>query len=109
MLLANQSRWLPGWSRHRDLYEAFRDLDGDHAELLAELLEFHSARAAPSTTGAITAIRRSAGRLGLTILRATRRKCSGEIAPLGCSTLSPCLDHLTMRCGEAERYAAACN
>ena len=40
MLLANQSKWLPGWPRHKDLYEAFRDLDGDHSELLAELLEF---------------------------------------------------------------------
>ena len=46
MLLANQSKWLPGWPRQRDLYEALRDLDGDHAELLAELLEFHSARPA---------------------------------------------------------------
>jgi adenylate cyclase len=46
MLLANQSKWLPGWHRHRDVYEAFRDLDGDHAELLAELLEFHNARPA---------------------------------------------------------------
>jgi adenylate cyclase len=50
MLLANQSKWLPGWPRHRDLYEAFRDLDGDHAELLADLLEFHSARPADTTT-----------------------------------------------------------
>jgi adenylate cyclase len=44
MLLANQSKWLPGWHRQRDIYEAFRELDGDHAELLAELLEFRSTR-----------------------------------------------------------------
>jgi hypothetical protein len=44
MVLASQSRWLPGWPRQRDVYEAYRDLDGDHAELLAELLEFHRAR-----------------------------------------------------------------
>jgi adenylate cyclase len=50
MLLANQSKWLPGWPRHRDLYEAFRDLDGDHAALLAELLEFHSAGPADATS-----------------------------------------------------------
>lgn len=46
MLLANQSMWLPGWHRHRDIYEAFRDLDGDHAELLAEMLAFLGARTA---------------------------------------------------------------
>jgi adenylate cyclase len=40
MVLVNQSKWLPGWHRQRDVYEAFRDLDGDHAGLLAELLEF---------------------------------------------------------------------
>ena len=42
MLLANQSKWLPGWSRQGDLYDAFRNLDADHAELLAELKLFLS-------------------------------------------------------------------
>jgi adenylate cyclase len=46
MLLANQSKWLPNWPRHREVYEAYRNLDGDHAELLAELLEFNSKRPA---------------------------------------------------------------
>ena len=44
MLLANQSMWLPGWHRHRDVYEAFRDLDGDHSELLVEIREFLGTR-----------------------------------------------------------------
>jgi TolB-like protein/Tfp pilus assembly protein PilF len=44
MLLANQSKWLPGWSRHGDLYQAFRNLDGDNTELLAELKAFLSTR-----------------------------------------------------------------
>jgi adenylate cyclase len=46
MLLANQSKWLPNWPRHREVYEAVRNLDGDHAELLAELLAFNSTRPA---------------------------------------------------------------
>jgi adenylate cyclase len=46
MALANQSKWLPGFPRQRDVYEAYRNLDGDHAELLAELLEFRSTRPA---------------------------------------------------------------
>jgi adenylate cyclase len=46
MLLANQSKWLPNWPRHREVYEAIRNLDGDHAELLADLLEFNSTRSA---------------------------------------------------------------
>ena len=50
MLLANQSKWLPGWHRHGDIYEAFRNLDGDHAELLKELQAFLAAR--PSDPGA---------------------------------------------------------
>jgi adenylate cyclase len=50
MLLINQSKWLPGWHRQRDVYEAFRDLDGDHAELLAELLEFHRTRPADAAS-----------------------------------------------------------
>ncbi|HRP35373.1 MAG TPA: hypothetical protein PLI48_05745, partial [Gammaproteobacteria bacterium] len=54
MLLANQSKWLPGWHRHRDLYEAFRDLDGDHAELLAALREFQGAR--PVDAASFTAL-----------------------------------------------------
>ena len=44
MLLANQSKWLPGWHRHEDLYEAFRNLEADHTELLAELQAFIGAR-----------------------------------------------------------------
>jgi tetratricopeptide (TPR) repeat protein len=44
LLLVNQSNWLPGWPRQQEVYEAYRDLDGDHAELLAELLEFHRSR-----------------------------------------------------------------
>ncbi len=43
-LLANQSKWLPGWHRHGDLYEAFRNLDRDHGEMVAELKAFLSAR-----------------------------------------------------------------
>ncbi len=54
MLLANQSKWLPGWPRHRDLYEAFRDLEGNHAELLAELREFQSTR--PASAASYTAL-----------------------------------------------------
>ncbi|HUG97698.1 MAG TPA: hypothetical protein VMQ83_00800 [Gammaproteobacteria bacterium] len=50
MLLANQSKWLPGWHRQRDVYEAYRDLDGDHAELLAEVLEFQSTRPADAAS-----------------------------------------------------------
>jgi adenylate cyclase len=50
MLLLNQSKWLPGWHRQGDVYEAFRDLDGDHAGLLAELLEFHRAQPADSAS-----------------------------------------------------------
>jgi adenylate cyclase len=50
MLLVNQSKWLPGWPRQREVYEAYRDLDGDHAELLAALLEFHSARPADAAS-----------------------------------------------------------
>jgi adenylate cyclase len=46
MLIANQSKWLPGWSRQEAVYAAFRDLDGDHAELVTELLEFLDARPA---------------------------------------------------------------
>ena len=44
MLLANQSKWLPGWHRHEDLYEAFRNLEAGHTELLAELKAFMGAR-----------------------------------------------------------------
>jgi len=44
MLLANQSKWLPGWHRHEDLYEAFRNLEADHTELLLELQAFLGAR-----------------------------------------------------------------
>jgi len=44
MLLANQSKWLPGWHRHEDLYEAFRNLEADHTELLLELQAFIGAR-----------------------------------------------------------------
>jgi adenylate cyclase len=50
ILLINQSKWLPGWHRQRDVYEAFRDLDGDHAELLAELLEFRRTRPADAAS-----------------------------------------------------------
>jgi adenylate cyclase len=50
LLLLNQSKWLPGWHRQRDVYEAYRDLDGDHAELLAELLEFQSTRPADAVS-----------------------------------------------------------
>jgi TolB-like protein/Tfp pilus assembly protein PilF len=50
MLLVNQSKWLPGWHRQRDVYEAFRDLDGDHRALLAELLEFQAAKPAEAAS-----------------------------------------------------------
>lgn len=53
MLLANQSKWLPGWPRQRAIYDAFRDPEGDHAELLAELLEFLSARPASAASWAV--------------------------------------------------------
>jgi len=54
MVLVNQSRWLPGWHRQRDIYEAYRDLDGDHSELLAELLEFQ--RTKPADAGSYVAL-----------------------------------------------------
>jgi len=44
MLLANQSKWLPGWSRHEDLYDAFRNLEADHTDLVEELKTFLSTR-----------------------------------------------------------------
>jgi adenylate cyclase len=50
MLLANQSKWLPNWPRQRDVYEAYRDLDGDHAELLQELLDFCSTGSADAAS-----------------------------------------------------------
>jgi adenylate cyclase len=37
---ANEQYWLPGWRRHGEIYEAFRNLDGDHRALVADLLEF---------------------------------------------------------------------
>lgn len=40
MLAINQSNWLPGWRRHREVYEAFQDLDRDHQALAADLVAF---------------------------------------------------------------------
>jgi adenylate cyclase len=50
MLLVNQSKWLPGWHRQRDIYEAYRDLDRDHSELLADLLEFQATKPAEAAS-----------------------------------------------------------
>lgn len=36
----NQSLWLPGWQRQGDVYQAFRDPDGDHSALVRELRVF---------------------------------------------------------------------
>jgi len=40
LLLANQSNWLPGWRRHGEIYDAFRNLDRDHSALAADLVAF---------------------------------------------------------------------
>jgi len=37
---SNQSRYLPRWRRHEALYEAHRNPDADHGELVREVLEF---------------------------------------------------------------------
>ena len=44
MLASNHPAWLPEWRRHDELYEAFRHIDEDHRELLADLLTFASSR-----------------------------------------------------------------
>jgi adenylate cyclase len=36
----NDRYWLPGWRRHGEIYNAYRDLEGDHRALVADLLEF---------------------------------------------------------------------
>jgi adenylate cyclase len=46
LVAANQSHWLPGWRRHEEVYEAYRNLDGDHSALVTDLLEFAAARPA---------------------------------------------------------------
>jgi adenylate cyclase len=43
MFASNQSRFLPRWQRHEALYEAHRNLDGDHGELVREVLAFAEA------------------------------------------------------------------
>jgi TolB-like protein/Tfp pilus assembly protein PilF len=40
MLAINQSNWLPGWRRHREVYDAFQNLEGDHRALAADLVAF---------------------------------------------------------------------
>ncbi|GAB2664779.1 tetratricopeptide repeat protein [Arenimonas aestuarii] len=37
---SNQSRYLPRWTRHDALYDAFQNLDADHGELVRDVLEF---------------------------------------------------------------------
>ena len=40
MLAMNQPLWLFGWRRQADIYEAYRNPNADHSELLAELRDF---------------------------------------------------------------------
>lgn len=40
LFAANQSVWLPGWRRHQEIYDALRNLQGDHSALAAELVQF---------------------------------------------------------------------
>jgi len=40
LFASNQSRYLPRWHRHEALYEAHRNLDADHGELVREVLAF---------------------------------------------------------------------
>jgi adenylate cyclase len=44
---ANDHFWLPGWRRHGEVYDAYRDLEGDHRALVADLLEFSSRQERP--------------------------------------------------------------
>lgn len=37
---SNQSRYLPRWNRHEAIYQAHRNLDADHSELLADIRAF---------------------------------------------------------------------
>ncbi len=40
LFASNQSRYLPSWRRHGELYEAHRNLDADHSELVRDVLAF---------------------------------------------------------------------
>jgi TolB-like protein/Tfp pilus assembly protein PilF len=40
MFASNQSNYLPRWRRHEALYEAFRQPDADHGELVRDVLAF---------------------------------------------------------------------
>jgi TolB-like protein/Tfp pilus assembly protein PilF len=40
LFVSNQSKYLPRWHRHEALYEAYRNLDADHGELVREVLTF---------------------------------------------------------------------
>ena len=41
--VTNDEEALRGWRRHDELYDAFRNLDGDYPELVASLAEFYAA------------------------------------------------------------------
>jgi adenylate cyclase len=43
LFASNQSRYLPRWRRHEALYEAHRNLDADHGELVRDALAFAAA------------------------------------------------------------------
>jgi hypothetical protein len=40
MLASNQSLWLSGWRRHEEIYDAYRNPDGDHRALVKDILRF---------------------------------------------------------------------
>jgi hypothetical protein len=40
MLASNHSRWLRGWRRHAEIYDAFQNPDRDHHALLKDIRRF---------------------------------------------------------------------
>jgi adenylate cyclase len=51
---SNQSRYLPRWRRHEALYEAHRNLEADHSELVGEILAFAEKEGIATDNGYVT-------------------------------------------------------